>query len=251
MSTDKYHIDCKFYRSTSDKWIYECPVCSTDEYVKAGVCSGKWERSSYEWKGGVLPCRCNPRCVYTQKQWEYRLDKMCSERGHTFIKYDKVSRVVYWVCALGHPHTSSTNNYTSGIDCNQVLYYKNSMDVNKKFGFYPNRKDEKDYLYILTKPNSGLFKIGRSFKPNTRCKDINNKYNLDYNIFKLYSNNHTNVHMLEQEVLYKFNSFRKRTSYTTECLSNEILNTVINYIEENTCFHGWENCSEQIKQLPV
>lgn len=251
MSTGKYHNDCKFYRSTSDKWVYECPICSIDEYVQAGVCSGKWERTSHEWKSGVLPCRCNPSCVYTQEQWDYRLNKVSSERGHIFLKYDKPSRTVHWMCILGHEHTSSVNNYITGIDCNQVSSYKNSMDTKIKFGFYPNRKDEKDYLYILTKPNSNIFKIGRSFTPVKRCDNINREYNLDYGIFKLYSNTHKNVHKLEQEVLYKFNSFRKRTTYTTECLSNEVLNKVINYIEENICSHGWENCSEPIKQQQV
>ncbi|CAM0052098.1 endonuclease [Vibrio phage 184E37-3b] len=46
-------------------WVVECPKCSNDEYVKNGVCSGKFKTHKTTLKNGHNPCRCGER--YCQK----------------------------------------------------------------------------------------------------------------------------------------------------------------------------------------
>lgn len=93
MSTGKFKEGTTFKRNTSkvdakggkSYWDYTCPVCSNDEYVKAGVCTGVFTSSTGNLKRGTLPCRCSTAYRFTKPQWEYRLTKECERRGYVFI----------------------------------------------------------------------------------------------------------------------------------------------------------------------
>ena len=49
----------EFKRSEEDReiWGYSCPVCSNDQYVSAGLCSGVFQAVSYSLSKGALACR--------------------------------------------------------------------------------------------------------------------------------------------------------------------------------------------------
>lgn len=91
-ATGKFKEGTVFKRNTERKntcgarvyWNYICPICSNDEYVKAGLCSGVFTALLSSLKRGVLSCRCSSIPQYTKRQWEYRLTKMCKERGYLF-----------------------------------------------------------------------------------------------------------------------------------------------------------------------
>ncbi|HBT0444805.1 TPA: hypothetical protein MA058_003461 [Klebsiella pneumoniae] len=92
MATGVFKEGTTFWRSSrltssGDKnyWEYTCPVCSNDEYVKAGLCSGVFTSYVGSLKKGSLSCRCSSNYKYTKSQWEFRLRRLCAVRGYIFL----------------------------------------------------------------------------------------------------------------------------------------------------------------------
>lgn len=65
-------------------WMIECPICSHDEYVQAGVCDGKFYATGGHIKTGRLPCRCG-NYRFNEIQITYRIRKELKKRGYTWI----------------------------------------------------------------------------------------------------------------------------------------------------------------------
>jgi hypothetical protein len=90
ISTGKFKEGTKFWRSErldprhyKAYWFYTCPVCSNDEYVKAGICSGIFESHISSLQAGRNSCRCGGIYHWTQEQYEYRIKKKMLESGTT------------------------------------------------------------------------------------------------------------------------------------------------------------------------
>lgn len=66
-------------------WMIECPVCSHDEYVKAGVCNGKFYSRGCHLKQGSIPCRCSTNYRYTKDQITYRVKKTVERKGYVWV----------------------------------------------------------------------------------------------------------------------------------------------------------------------
>lgn len=162
MKTGSFHPETKFFRSkrvdsegAKNYWNYTCPVCSNDEFVKAGVCSGKFEAKTGSLKEGRLSCRCYKSYHYTKDQWEYRLKKECKERGYEFInwkneKFGNRAKFIY-LCPLHGKQTITPNHLLRGKGCpqcagqNQQECYINFVHdedtpVAVKFGIANNSK---------------------------------------------------------------------------------------------------------------
>lgn len=102
-------------------WDCICPVCSTDEYVKAGVCSGVFTAFRSDLLKGSIPCRCHPGYCLTKDQWEYRLSKECKNRGYTFKGwkgqyYNSSSKFIY-SCPVHGERSVAVNSFLSGRGC--------------------------------------------------------------------------------------------------------------------------------------
>lgn len=76
----------KFWRSerktkqgSLSYWNYTCPVCSNDEYVRGGLCSGVFESYLGSLQIGQLSCRCALTYRWTQEQREYQINKRIKE----------------------------------------------------------------------------------------------------------------------------------------------------------------------------
>lgn len=88
MSTGKFKEGTKFWKServdskgAHQHWNYTCPICSHDEYVKAGLCSGVFESASTHLKRGKISCRCSSFYRWTKDQYAYRIKKKMDESG--------------------------------------------------------------------------------------------------------------------------------------------------------------------------
>lgn len=82
MATGNFHLGTKFSRSErlsvsgySPYWFYTCPICSFDEYVKEGLCSGSFEAHGSHLKQGKLSCRCSTNFAWTKPQREYQIKR--------------------------------------------------------------------------------------------------------------------------------------------------------------------------------
>lgn len=67
-----------------------CPLCSNDEYVRAGLCSGVFVCNIGSTKAGFKTCRCSKNYRWTQEQREYYLRKILTAKGLgvTFVAWE-------------------------------------------------------------------------------------------------------------------------------------------------------------------
>lgn len=126
-ATGSFHKGTKFWRSDKKTaqgslgyWFYKCPVCSKDEYVKAGLCDGIFETFHGSLKEGRLACRCSKSPVYTEDQWTYRIEKESDKRGYTFIGWlEKPGghRRFQYSCPLHGTQETWATSYLVGQGC--------------------------------------------------------------------------------------------------------------------------------------
>lgn len=95
--TENYSPNYKFWRSDElnrhghrSYWNYTCPVCSADEYVKEGLCSGVFRSTSSILRRGDYSCRCSKKFQWTQAQREYQIGKVPSvaQGTYKFVGWD-------------------------------------------------------------------------------------------------------------------------------------------------------------------
>ena len=105
-------------------------------------------------------------------------------------------------------------------------------------GYYPERKDEQDYLYILNF-NDKFIKVGRSFDVDTRIKDgliyesglrdISKIHKL-----RIFTATHQEIYDYEQELHTELRerNFQYYVDWSTECFENDSL-FVLNKVLDN------------------
>lgn len=178
--TEKYTFTRNVERRAKDGslryWDYTCPICSGDEYVKAGLCSGVFTSLAGGLKKGKKACRCGSNYLWTESQREYQIEKVCKEEGLTFKGWSeggfKNSNSKFkWLCGSGHECEVKVRGFFgSGTRCKacHILRHKNESGF---YGFYPHRAWEADYLYVVDFEGEYL-KVGRSFDVNRRLADL-------------------------------------------------------------------------------
>lgn len=140
-----YNKDYTFWRNVGDNpdnWYYECPVCSFDEYVENGVCTGIFQGLGYNILNGVKSCRCADAFRWTEKQFIHRITKLDEfvSGMYKFLGWNgeyKGSHSIARVHCLKHGEFKMTvSNLLNGHRCNGCA----------KSGF-TSSKDA--YLYVL------------------------------------------------------------------------------------------------------
>lgn len=129
MKTGKFKNGTVFHRNREnidsqgrlDYWDYTCPTCSNDEYVRAGVCNGVFTGQQNELRRGVLSCRCATYWKLTKEQWEYRLSRLCEDKGYTFNKWKgkawgSKAKFVY-TCPIHGDQTTIASHLVRGCGC--------------------------------------------------------------------------------------------------------------------------------------
>ena len=188
------------------KWEYTCPVCSHDEYVKAGLCSGIF-KSYYEGlKNGKLACRCSERQCLSFEQYKYKVSKILEDEGAKFVDWDNTSGIdlqtpqrckFKWECKHGHLNCTSISNFLKGRRCSNPLCRFSKAAIVNNYGVYEGKEDNDDFLYVIKLYNKdeSFIKIGRSFSPKTRINVIRKFYDIE--ILKLISGKHLKIRDLE------------------------------------------------------
>ncbi len=209
---------------------YQCSVCSSDEYVIAGVCTGIFETARSCMKKGVVSCRCSRSYKPTKQVREFQIKKELLNRSGSFLSWCTEgwcakSRFL-WKCREGHLVECNVNNF---------IYGKRgcpSCSGSNGNGFYYKRVGELDHLYIAeVRDHQGellpYFKVGRSFTPETRMVQHKNKTGYSFNILLLVTATHTEIYNYEQATLLEFKGNRVEGSWSKELLDLKILDEVI------------------------
>jgi len=113
------------YRKQNITWMYKCPICSGDEYVKAGLCSGIFLTRYSSLIRGSYSCRCGKSFLWTQAQREYQINKKIeSEKlDYSFVKWvdesykDSTSKIVLECGIHGKWATAFSTFHNQGSGC--------------------------------------------------------------------------------------------------------------------------------------
>jgi hypothetical protein len=234
MKSGKFLEGTKFWRSDrkdtrgySVYWKYYCPVCSNDEYVKNGLCSGEFESCSSTLKEGNKSCRCVSTFRWTKEQREYQLKPIFEKEDLTFLGWDSeytgAFTKIRWLCKEDHYNNTELSNFLH-------LNHRCSTCAEGLWGYYKNREEDVDSLYLLrfTDQNETFYKVGRTFKIKERLKYFQKFYNVT--LISKIENYHKEIYKLESALKTKLTSYRILYSpkidfdgSLTECFTKEIL----------------------------
>ncbi|QKE60599.1 hypothetical protein KPP_11861 [Klebsiella phage KPP-1] len=67
-----------------DMWSYRCPVCSEDEFVSSGLCSGIFTSSRDNLKAGKMPCRCVTKKYKKTEDVAFVVKNILKKKGLSF-----------------------------------------------------------------------------------------------------------------------------------------------------------------------
>ena len=204
-------------------WLFTCHKCREDVYTISHLCSGSFKSSGPSLKSGKKPCRCSMRYFWTKEQREYQINAVCSEEGLTFLGWVKENHKgdgkFKWSCSHGHLCESTVNGFVNGgkrcITCRNLEARFN--------GYYPERVDEKDFLYLMDFLVST--KVGRSFDIEERRKALKTKAKLLHKpeVVQSYTATHQVVYDTEQAIHTELRErgFQYECDWTTECFTKD------------------------------
>ncbi|CAM0101502.1 endonuclease [Vibrio phage 5P1c] len=210
ISTGAFLEGTRFWRSgklnhkgRKTYWYYSCPECSNDEYVQSGNCSGVFEGEASHLKQGKISCRCYRGFRWNRKQRDYQIRKLCDEEELSFLGWESgegyvntMSRI-RWQCKVHHKNSTSVGNFLKGRRCKSC-----SSAFSNRNGYYLDRKEEEDTLYILNFDNKYI-KVGRSFNVDNRIKQLSTTSGIQFSdITKIgvVVGTHQEIYELEQGI---------------------------------------------------
>ena len=193
--------------STLNKWIYHCPICSVDEYHKAGLCDGRFVSHRTSLEKGYLPCRCSIYPRLTKEQAKFKLSNIVrsyqinNKRFSSVVDFSK-----YIKCLSNGDHL--------------LDYNKLQQDMPREY-----RKNKLDNLYVL-KMYDGIevmIKVGRTFNLKERFIPYKRLYSIE--LLLCVTDNHETIKKLEKQLLNNLSHLRYHPSKFfkghTECLNIE------------------------------
>jgi hypothetical protein len=195
-----------------------------------------------------------PKCkIEQQKTPEHIAMQKCIDICKQ-MKYDVVGFVdgykgalntyFEYVCKTHGKQSVCYNDFINiGSRCNGC-WKDRQKELGNGNGYYPERKDETDFLYVLDF-NDKFIKVGRSFNVDERIKSL--KKPSESGIKKIYklrifTATHQEIYDFEQELHNELRerNFQHYVDWSTECFENDslfILNKLLDScgLEEVTC----------------
>lgn len=147
---------------------------------------------------------------------------ICIENNYTPIGFDtgyKNNKTIFkYLCPIHGERTVTYNSFVNrGSRCGACA--KDEVSFN---GYYPNRKDEVDYLYILNFDDK-FIKVGRSFNIDKRINTLKSASGID-NISKLqiFTSTHKDIYCTEQALIKQLRhaGFQLNLTWTRGCFNN-------------------------------
>lgn len=152
---------------------------------------------------------------------------ICKEMNYDVLGFpdgykNQHSRFEY-ICKIHGKQNVSYNNFVNrGSRCSGC-----AKDLGNGNGYYPERKDEQDYLYILNF-NDKFIKVGRSFDVDERInglRDISRVVKSKIHKLRIFTDTHQEIYGFEQELHNELRSrnFQHYVDWSTECFENDSL----------------------------
>ncbi|CAL9956579.1 hypothetical protein VPHF99_0019 [Vibrio phage F99] len=259
---DKYSgtlsVISSFHRNKVRHFNLECSVCSQDKEL--------WPVGSIilpkgEINRGTIPCRCHPiRTYWSEEQYKILIKRECGIRDYTFLGWNGRFRNYNTKLLL----TNNKTGYSWGSTSITKFLSRGQGDpqeairvqkLTKSFyGYYPDREEESDNLYIILFKKGGYIKVGRSFNLKERIvshgksliKESNHSKN-DIQILYILKGSHREVFRTEQELhdLLKCEGYHSPQSWTGETF----LPSCLDFIEDRLQDIPLKDITSSIKVL--
>lgn len=178
-----------------------------------------------------------PKCkVEQQKTPEHiALQKcidICEEMDYNFIGFVEGYKNCYslfeYVCKIHGKRKVSYDSFVNGGSrCGGC-----AKDLGNGNGYYPERKDETDFLYVLNF-NGKFIKVGRSFDVERRIPELQRESGIQEIIkLRIFTATHQEIYDYEQELHSELRerNFQHYVDWSNECFENDcqfILNKLL------------------------
>ena len=189
----------------------------------------KWTAKLYSilYGKGCAKCAGNLKPI-EQEALQKCLD-ICKEMGYDAIglvdKYKNCYTRFEYNCKIHGKQGVTYNDFVNGGTRCGGCWKDRQKELGNLYGYYPERKDEQDFLYILD--FDGKFvKVGRSFDVDGRIGDLKKPSESGIkNIKKLriFTATHQEVYDTEQELHSELRerNFQYYVGWSTECFEND------------------------------
>lgn len=188
-----------------------------------------------------------PKCVGTLKltysEALYRCEYICKEMDYESIGfqngYNNVKSIFEYICPKhGKQKVTYSHFVNNGSRC-PFCFKEKQKEYGNLYGYYPERKDETDFLYILDFDGK-FIKVGRSFDVNQRVKDLRTLSKTPIkriHKLRIFTATHQEIYDYEQELHKELRerNFQYPVSWSTECFENDSL-YILNKLLDNCEF---------------
>ncbi|ULG01786.1 hypothetical protein phiA047_0055 [Aeromonas phage phiA047] len=201
------------------------------ECLKEGY---KWSASIHNVINNGTGCpKCANRPKVDEQEALQKCINICKENNYDVVGFpdgykNAKSRFEY-ICKI---HGKQKVNYdrfvNGGTRCGGC-----ARDLGNGNGYYPERKDEVDFLYILNF-NNKFVKVGRSFDVERRIPELKRESGIQEIIqLRIFTATHQEIYDYEQELHSELRerNFQHYVDWSTECFENDcqfVLNSLIN-----------------------
>lgn len=202
----------------------------------------KWSASITSVISGGKGCpKCAGNAKPTEQEALQKCIDICKEMNYDVIgfvdgyKNNKSCRFEY-NCKIHRKQNVSYNDFVNGGTrcggCAKEENIRRLREDGNGNGYYPERKDEQDFLYILN--FSGKFiKVGRSFDVERRIPELQRESSIQEIIkLRIFTATHQEIYDFEQELHSELRerNFQHYVDWSTECFENDcqfILNKIL------------------------
>lgn len=214
----------------------------------------KWTASTYSVINKDRGC---PKCagVYrpTEQEALQKCIDICKEMEYTVVGFVDGYKNCYsrfeYICKIHGKQEVCYNDFVNGGTrcggCWKERQLELLRDGRNGNGYYPERKDETDFLYILNFDGK-FIKVGRSFDVDERVKNLRTLSKIK-KIYKLriFTATHQEIYDYEQELHSELRerNFQYYIDWSTECFENDCQFILNKLLDSNLVAGNFEEIS--------
>ena len=200
--------------------------------------------------------KCSGNARPTEKDALQKCIDICKGMNYDVIGfvegYKNAQSCFEYICKIHGKQNVSYHNFVNlGSRCGgcwkdrQLEILRDNGNGN---GYYPERKDEQDFLYILDFDGK-FIKVGRSFDVERRTTELQRESGIQEIIkLRIFTSTHQEIYDHEQELHNKLRerNFQHYVDWSTECFSTECLDTLYHLLDscEFTEITTGDNCGK-------
>lgn len=185
--------------------------------------------------------KCSEKYKPTDQEALQKCFDICKEMDYDVVGFVSGYKGAHktrfeYICKIHGKQNVIYNNFVNNGRRCKGCYKDRQKELGNGNGYYPERKDEVDFLYILNF-NDKFIKVGRSFNVDERIKNLKKPSESGIrNIKKLriFTATHQDIYDFEQELHsdLRNRNFQHYVDWSTECFENDSLYILNKLLDE-------------------